>query len=365
MKECEVWDIYSPVLQKADEKKIPLWVHMDLSYRCNLSCIHCYCQGLSQEFSCGQTELSITERKDLLDQLADAGGLYLGISGGETMLHPDFFEIAWYAKKKNFCLSIFTNGTLIDEKTAYRIKELTPRIVALSIYGATADVHDAITRVTGSFDGTVRAIRLLKGLGLRVELRSVIMELNHREIDNMEKLTHSLGADDFSFNIEVSRKNDGSCEPHGYRMKEETMRSFMRGMLKGLSGAEDKYQKNPLDKPLCATGSLVCYISPYGYIYPCILLLRPMGNIREKSFAEIWHSRSDLRDELDKLKTYRDIPSCRSCKYVKPCRLCLGVAFSETGDMKKCYNTLRLISGIEYETVFLNKKGGDHGKKDI
>ena len=74
-----------------------------------------------------------------------------------------------------------------------------------------------------------------------------------------------------------------------------------------------------------------------------------MGNIREESFSRIWHMPSGLRKELDSLKTYGDMPVCRACDYVKVCRKCLGLAQLETGDMKKCYDLLELISKFEYE----------------
>jgi len=326
--------------------------------------VHCYCQGLSPEFSGGKSELTLNERKSLLDQLAEAGALHLAISGGEVLLHPDFFEIAHYAKKRSFCISIFTNGTLLDRTAALRIKEIAPRMVALSIYGPTADVHDSITCCKGSFDGTIRAIRLLKDLGIRVELRSVIMEQNYRQADGIEALSKTIGADDYSFNIEISRKNDGSPASQKCQMKDETVRSFMKERSGFLPEGGHKYDVEPLKRPLCATGLLVCYISPYGDVYPCIQLLRSMGNIREKSFKEIWHARSSLRCELEELKTYGDIPPCRTCEYLDSCRFCMGIAFSETGDMKRCYNTLRLISGTEHE-IALSKKGGSYGKKDI
>lgn len=352
-------DVYGELLEKAEAKNIPLWAHIDLSYRCNLSCVHCYCQGLSSGFSGGKSELMLDEWKNAIDQLAAAGALHLSISGGEVLLHPGFFDIARHAKERHFCLTLFTNGTLIDEETADRFRELAPRSVDLSIYGATADIHDSITRSPGSFDRTVRAVRFLKERGLRVVLKSSILEQNYRQADQIEIFSRSLGADDYMFNIEISPKNDGSRDPQKCRMSAAAIRYFMKDRITVDEEAAYRYPASPLDRPLCAMGSMSCYVSPYGDIYPCIQLLRPMGNIRESSFSAIWNARSRLRDELGALKTYGDLPACRACEYVKVCRLCPGLAFMETGDMRKCYNALRLMSQIEYEMAFSKKRGNN------
>ena len=117
----------------------------------------------------------------------------------------------------------------------------------------------------------------------------------------------------------------------------------------------NEFEGNPLEKPLCGTGLSTCYVSPFGEVYPCIQFLFPMGNIRDKCFNDIWFAPSQLRDELTSLKTYNDLPICRTCTYVSVCRKCIGNAYLETGDMKQCYTNLQCLSQIDYE---LYQKGG-------
>src|SRR5450755_3461189 len=112
----------SALLQEMSEKalklNIPLSVQLDLTYRCNERCIHCY---LDHD---DHGEMTTVEIKDLLDQMAAAGVFYLTISGGEILMRRDFFEILEHARARTFCVKLKTNGVLIHEKEAERIRAL-------------------------------------------------------------------------------------------------------------------------------------------------------------------------------------------------------------------------------------------------
>lgn len=338
-------ELFDGILAKIEQRKIPFWAHLDLTYRCNQKCIHCYCQDLSESFSSNRNEMTYEEVCGLLDELADMGSLHLTLSGGEVFLREDFFDIAFYAKKKHFALKIFSNGSLIDKEAARRLAHLSPLQVELSLYGVTADVHDYITQKEGSFRKLIEAVTLLKENNIRVELKSVILKNNFHQANNLQAFARQLGADDCRFTLEVSAKNDGSKDPLRYQVGEKQVYDF----LSRDNQIQDQdvpllLRDRPLEKPLCGTGVLGCYISPYADVYPCIMLLICMGNIREKSLREIWYSPSALRDELDCLKTYGDVPVCRQCEYVQSCKKCLGMAHLETGDIKKCYPMLKAFS---------------------
>src|SRR5215813_11409639 len=104
---------------KALSLGVPLSAHLDVTYRCNERCVHCY---LDHE---DHGEMSLAEITDLLDQLADAGVFFLTISGGEIFLRPDLFDIIKHARKRWFAVKIKTNGILIREAQARRLAELS------------------------------------------------------------------------------------------------------------------------------------------------------------------------------------------------------------------------------------------------
>ena len=135
---------------KALKLGIPLSVQLDLTYRCNERCIHCY---LDHD---DHGEMTTAEIKDLLDQLAEAGVFFLTISGGEILMRKDFFEILEYARARTFCVKLKTNAVLIREQEAQRIRSLGVESVQISIYSHRPEVHDAITKVPGSLNGRWR-----------------------------------------------------------------------------------------------------------------------------------------------------------------------------------------------------------------
>ena len=154
---------------------IPLSVHLDITYRCNERCVHCY---LDHE---DHGEMTTAEIKDLLAQFAEAGVFFLTLSGGEILLRKDFFEILQYARELTFCVKLKSNAIMIREPEARRIRALGVESIQVSIYSHRAEVHDAITKIQGSLERSVDAIRFLKSYGLKVIIANVLMSQNRQD----------------------------------------------------------------------------------------------------------------------------------------------------------------------------------------
>src|SRR6202043_2296811 len=173
---------------KALKLNIPLSVHLDLTYRCNERCIHCYLDHHDHG------EMTTVEIKDLLDHMAEAGVFYLTISGGEIMMRRDFFEILEHARKRTFCIKLKSNGILIRKKEADRIKALGVESVQISIYSHVPEVHDAITKLPGSLKQSIEAIRRLRAHGIQATLANVLMAQNVNDYAGVKALAAELGA---------------------------------------------------------------------------------------------------------------------------------------------------------------------------
>src|SRR5260370_21462072 len=187
---------------KALQMNIPLSVQLDLTYRCNERCIHCY---LDQH---DHGEMTTAEIKDLLDQMAAAGVFYLTISGGEIMMRRDFFEILEHARLRTFCIKLKTNGILIRKQEADRIKALGVESVQVSIYSHIPEVHDAITKLPGSLAQSLEAIRRLRAHGIQVSIANVLMVQNVNDFQVVRALAAELGAR-FNMNPTISPMMDG------------------------------------------------------------------------------------------------------------------------------------------------------------
>src|SRR6202043_3427299 len=157
---------------KALRLGIPLSVQLDLTYRCNERCVHCYLDHIDHG------EMTTGEIKELLGQMADAGVFYLTISGGEILMRRDLFEILEYARLRTFCIKLKTNGILIRKKEADRIKALGVESVQVSIYSHIPEVHDAITKLPGSLEQSIEAMRRLRAHGIQVTIANVLMVQN-------------------------------------------------------------------------------------------------------------------------------------------------------------------------------------------
>jgi MoaA/NifB/PqqE/SkfB family radical SAM enzyme len=153
---------YFKLKQARDIPRLPLEGNLDLTYRCINNCRHCWLRIPSNSPE-KENELIFDEIKKIVDEARGMGCRSWNISGGEPMLRPDFTDIFDYITKKSVSYSLNTNGSLITPAIARLLKRKGTKMVAL--YGATAEIHDHITRHPGSFEVTMRGFAYLKEAG--------------------------------------------------------------------------------------------------------------------------------------------------------------------------------------------------------
>ncbi len=317
------------MVAKALKLSIPLTVQLDLTYRCNERCVHCY---LDHD---DHGEMTTAEIKDLLDQMADAGVFYLTVSGGEIMMRRDFFEILEYARMRTFCIKLKTNGILIRKQEADRIKALGVESVQVSIYSHIPEVHDAITKLPGSLEDSIEAIRRLRSHGIQVIMANVLMVQNASDYQGVKALAEELGAR-FIMDPTVTPMMDGDRSILGLNVDEAALREVFRN--EGIVGSVEEFCAPPqgpdedaLDMLPCSAGHTACYVSPYGEVYPCVQFPLACGNVRRTKFADIWRESPQLKEVRG--ITLRDMPSCSQCTHGATCTRCPGLAFLE-GNMR-------------------------------
>jgi radical SAM protein with 4Fe4S-binding SPASM domain len=308
---------------------IPLSAQLDLTYRCNERCVHCY---LDHD---DHGEMTASEIKKLLDELATAGVLFLTLSGGEILLRKDFFEILEYARALSFCIKLKTNAILIREAEAEHIRSLDVDSIQVSIYSHRSEVHDAITKVQGSLERSLDAIRFLKAQGLKVIVADVLMQQNTRDYPSVRALAVELGAE-FTLDPTITPKMDGNRSILNLNAGSSTLQEVFRDQA--LVGSVEEFcappapaRANDLDALPCSAGHTACYISPYGDVYPCVQFPLPSGNVRRQRFADIWQHSAQL-NEVRSIRL-RDLTGCPSCAHVSACTRCPGLAYME-GNMR-------------------------------
>ncbi|MGH9709736.1 MAG: radical SAM/SPASM domain-containing protein [Candidatus Acidiferrales bacterium] len=332
------------VVRRSLEKRVPIGVHFDITYRCNERCVHCY---LDHE---DHGEMDTGEIKRVLKELAEAGTLMLTFSGGEIFLRKDLFELLAFARELHFDISLKSNALLVTHECAARLKALGVRRIQISIYSAEAAVHDAITKVRGSFERSIQAIRFLKSQGLQVRIACPLMKQNLGGLAQLRSLAEELDVP-YLIDMTITPKLDGDMSVLALRSSANDLLSVLRDPK--LNAEQPKTGNSPMnaehagsavssgiesdayeDIP-CSAGHNSCYVSPYGDVYPCVQMPIPTGNLRERSFREIWHR----SPQMDRVRAVREsqLPVCSTCSLRQFCERCPGLAHMEGGDLLGAY----------------------------
>ena len=334
--------------ERALQLGVPFSAQLDLTYRCNEQCVHCY---LDHD---DHGEMTTTEIKHLLKEMAEAGVFILTFSGGEIFLRKDFFEILECARSLTFCIKLKTNAVLIREAQAARLHDLGVESIQISIYSHRPEVHDSITKVPGSLRKSIDAIRFLKSHGLKVILANVLMTENMQDYHGVRALADELSAE-YTLDPTITPKMDGDRSILDLNAGETALRQLFRDEL--LVGNAEEFCAAPpirqeqdgqahsaesMDSLPCSAGHTACYVSPYGEFYPCVQFPLSCGNVRQQRFIEIWRNSEQL-NEVRSIRL-RDMSSCSQCAHGSTCTRCPGLAFMEgnmrgpsTADCEKSY----------------------------
>lgn len=314
---------------RALKRNIPLNVQLDLTYRCNERCVHCY---LDHD---DHGEMTTAEIKHLLEEMADAGVFILTLSGGEIFVRKDFFEILEYARKLMFCVKLKTNAVLIREREARRLRDLAIESIQISIYSHRPEVHDAITLLPGSLERSLAAIRFLKSQGLKVIIANVLMRQNLGDYPGVLALAAEMGVE-ATIDPTITPMMDGDRAPLSLGVSGSNLQQVFRdqalvGNVEEFCAIPADAGQDELEATPCSAGHTACYVSPYGDVFPCVQFPLPTGNVRQQRFLEIWQH-SDQMNEVRSIRL-KDLPTCSHCTHVSNCSRCPGLAFME-GNMR-------------------------------
>lgn len=315
--------------QRALDHSVPFSVQLDVTYRCNERCVHCYLDHKDHG------EMTTAEIKDVLDQLSEAGVFFLTLSGGEIFMRMDFLEIVEYARSLMFCIKIKTNAFMVGEKEAQRLSDLAVQDVQVSIYSHRPEVHDAITLLPGSLKRSVAGIRRLRSHGVKVVVANVLMMQNLSDHNGVIELAKELGAE-YTIDPTITPMMDGDRSVLqlglGVPQLQEVFRSpELVGDVDEFCTVSSPENDDHLKDLPCSAGHTACYISPYGDLYPCVQFPLPSGNVRRQKFMDIWRDSTQLKEVRS--ITVGDLPVCSGCGHSSSCTRCPGLAYME-GNMR-------------------------------
>ncbi|MBN2302214.1 MAG: radical SAM protein [Lentisphaerae bacterium] len=336
---------YQKILQKTFDKRIPLSAHIELTYRCNLSCIHCYATDRSLP-----NEMTTDEIRNVLHHLHDMGCLFLTFTGGEIFCRNDTLALLKYARQLGFAIHAFTNGTLLTNEMINQLADIELLSVEMSLYATDHTVHDAITQKPGSCAKTMTALTACAEKGLNVKVKTILMTYNIDQFESISQFAVNIGASHV-FDFVLVPADNGSRPMEKYGLSQKMIEQFIAARR----NPDQSVPEAPCGSaPLCGAGSNTLCITPTGNVLPCLAIRKPVGNIRNNTINEIWES--PALDEIRSLRYY-DLEQCRGCKYAKYCTRCPGVALAECGKLTAKSPSACMVAAAIYSVANEYDKG--------
>jgi radical SAM protein with 4Fe4S-binding SPASM domain len=323
-------------------------ISWNVTRRCNLECTHCYLPATTRQGGVSFSpdgELTTKEAFHLIDRIALVNpGVMLILSGGEPLLREDLFELSSYAAGKGMMVVVGSNGLLIDEAVAGKLKRKGVSGISISLDSVDPEKHDAIRSCKGAWERAVAAIARCRDERLSVQINTVVSRKNYDEIAGLIRYSRSLGAKVYSpfFLVCTGRGEELADISSGQYEKVLSLIVESQGKQNDImirtrcapTVRKILYEKNPDSRLLktgtgsCLAGLSYCRISPEGDVTPCPYMPLSAGNIRERDFADIWKY-SDLFKSLREpaLKG-----KCKNCTFRLLCGGCRARAYATYKD---------------------------------
>jgi radical SAM protein with 4Fe4S-binding SPASM domain len=337
---CDFQLKLAPALDSpSTEAYVPMVLSWNVTLKCNLKCAHCYINAKEADLG---NELSTDAAKMLIHQIAEVSRPLLILSGGEPMLRDDIYEIIKYGSDRGLRMGMGSNGMLIDETVARKLKEAGMWTVAISLDSSIPERHDEFRGVKGCWEHAVNAIKALKKAGIQVQVNCTVTRQNYDEVDDIMALAESLGVDNFHLFFLVPTGRGTELEDITPQMYEDMIHSTLAKTTKHKLNVKPscapqfmrvaKEEGVDMSKWVrgCMAGLYYCRIYPTGEVTPCPYMPISLGNVREKSFKDIWFNSKvfkDLRD-FSKLKG-----KCGKCEHNEICGGCRARAYGVTTDL--------------------------------
>ena len=349
----------------AYRNRIPISATLELTSRCNLRCRHCYLGNQTEQHRKRSLERDTDAVKASLKEWAEAGCLYLLITGGDPMMRKDFPEVYRYARELGMVVTVFCDGILVTDKILALFRELPPRRVEISIYGATAETYEYITRVPGSHGRAWKGIHRLIDADIRVVLKTVLMKPNAHELEDMARQAAERGLE-FRYDGAIFPcLPDSSREPIDLRVAPEEIVARDTATPERAAMWKEKIEataRQPDTDRLytCGAGATGFYSDPFGNLSPCLMTTHYRYQQDGRPFDEVWHR--DLAEIRQRKKTRTD--GCFSGPLRGACTHCPAFNYLETGDEEKDSEYVLKTTLLRYQAVTCNtSKGGSdtHG----
>jgi len=334
---------------------------IEVTRRCPLKCVHCYNNLPLGDQGAKSGELSYEEHCRLIDEITEAGCLWLLYTGGEIFARKDFLDIYTYAKKKGLLITLFTNGTLITPEIADYLAEWRPFSIEITLYGRTSETYEQITGVKGSYQRAMKGIQFLRERGLPLKLKTVVMASNKHEIWEIKRFVEEDLGLEFKFDAMINPCIDCSQKPLAVRLSPQEVVEFdlkdskrmaewrrFAEKFNGPASTHELYQ--------CGGGVYSFAIDPYGMLRICVLSCAGSYDLRKGSFRDGWENfLFQIRHQQITKAT-----KCISCEIKAMCGMCPANGELENKDAEEPVDFLCQVAHLRSKALGMPVK--PHGE---
>lgn len=300
-------------------------VYFELTYNCNQKCIHCY-----EEHGCPLNKLDFEEICTILDELKTMGVLEVTFTGGEVATRKDFISICAYASILGFAIHVYTNGIGFSDEDILKLSQMNIADISFSVYSLDPSIHDAITKVSGSLQKTLRTMFALRSNGISVIIKTVVLKQNNESFKSLIDFSKIMNIP-IETSMQILPTSPDDSRPSRYRLNDENL--YFENMLYEAEtlgyGIHNVYCDEKRTR-VCGLGRCI-NVTPNGDVYPCNVLNVTVGNLRKQSISEVWNSPQLI--ELRKFSVSNLSEKCRKCENLNYCLYCPGAVLRETGSM--------------------------------
>lgn len=329
-------------------------VAWEVTRRCNLFCAHCRASATDV---CYENELSTQECFKIIDEIVAVSKPIIILTGGEPLMRPDIYEIGQYAVSKGLKVVMGSNGTLIDDNVAARLKAIPVSRIGVSLDFPTPKLQDDFRGKPGAYEAAVSGIKKARAAGIEIQINSTVTRMNAGYLGDLLALALQVGAVAFHpFLLVPTGRGKGlesvALSPQQYEdtlnwiydrqvelgdrmfFKPTDAPHYLRIMKQRQKGDQSAAPANHHPSPHaitrgCLAGTGFCFISHQGRVQGCGYLDVTAGNVREQSFSQIWNE-SPLFRNLRNLAGIKG--KCGACEYKRICGGCRARAYEATGD---------------------------------
>ena len=358
------------LMERAKQQNVPMDGSLELLPLCNMNCDMCYVRLSRPEMERQGRMRTGEEWLALGRQMVEAGTLFLLLTGGEPLMHPDFKEIYLGLKKMGLFLTVNTNGTLIDEAWADFFGKNKPRRINITLYGADEEAYCSLCHYAGGFEKVMNAVRLLRARGVDVKLAGSMAKGNAGDFTRMSAIAKELGVPLHidPYMMPASRERSKPFNLQSRLLPEEAAAVCVSYVKTHLSPeAFAVYRDRRLREidafepgnettcsPGCAAGRCSFTINWQGKMRPCVVSSEPSADVFEMGFEAAW------RHVTSEFQAIRYCSQCSNCRLRPVCRTCALACLLETGDYLGRPDYLCRFAAETERLLRLSREGDHH-----